>query len=110
MRLPQWRSTPAQCDADVAGHAIWPVGNLVFQAVPARFEMYLPELIDLLRQTRERIRPAGLLLIDGAPLVGAQIVGKTADLDLGQSVGHCSIDNGGCSLCALCVADARGLG
>src|SRR5262245_63759028 len=77
------RSTPLQGHRHVSRHAAGKIDDLDPQLVSALTEVLRPELIDLPGYPGQRVFPARLLLIDGAALVGAQLVRKTANLHLG---------------------------
>jgi hypothetical protein len=61
--------------------------------VPAGFEVLVPKVVELLRQSSERFLPAALALIYGSPTISAQLIGKAPDLDLGQSIIGGAFDN-----------------
>src|SRR6185295_10938018 len=86
LRLHRARSAPDQRHAEVAGHAVRPLGDLTLQAIPALLEMLLPEMMQLLRQPGERVLPARLHLVESPPLVRAKPIGKTAYFDFGEAV------------------------
>jgi hypothetical protein len=77
---------PTQGHADVTRHAVGKLNDLYLQLVAARPKVLLPQLIDFLRRAGKCFFPAGLLLIDGAALFRAQLVGKAKDLDLNCSI------------------------
>src|SRR4029453_13222493 len=77
------RSMPAQGHADVTRQTVREIHDLYFQLVAPWPKMLLPEFIHFLRLAGECLFPAYLLLIDGAALVRAQLVGKAKDLALG---------------------------
>ena len=69
------------------------IHDLYFQLVAARPKVFLPQLINFIRRTVERLFPAGLLLLDGASPIRAQLVGKAKDLNLGQPTLCCALDD-----------------
>ena len=71
--------------------------------------MLVPELIDLLRLAGERRFPARLHLVDGAPAVGAQLVGEANNLHLGETVLRGALDDRGSATDTLLVGDPRRL-
>src|SRR5262245_65283647 len=87
------RSTPLQCHRHVSRHAAGKIDDLDPELVSALTEVLRPELIDFLGYAGQRSLPARLLLIDGATLVGAQLVRKAVDLHLGQPVAHRPLDD-----------------
>src|SRR5215469_6290607 len=101
-------SSPAQGHADVTRHTVGKIYDLYFQLVAARPKVLLPQLIDFLRRAGECLFPAWLLIIDGAPLVRAQLVGKTKDLNLGQPALHRALDDRYRAPDRLLLGDARG--
>src|SRR5262249_9133099 len=84
---------PLQCHPDVTWYSAGKIDDFDPKLVSASAEVLRPKLIDLLRHSGERIFPAGLLLIDGAPLVRAQLVEKTVHLYLGLAVGCRALDD-----------------
>src|SRR4029453_276078 len=87
-------SGPAQGHADVTRQTVRKIHDLYFQLVAARPKVLVPELIHFLRLAGECLFPAGLLLIDGAALVRAQLVGKAKDLTLSLPILHTAFDDG----------------
>src|SRR5712691_7755063 len=81
-------SAPLQRHADIARHPARKIDDLNLQLVSAGPKVFGPQLMDLLGHAGERAFPARLLLIDGAALVGAQLVRKTIDLHLGPAIAH----------------------
>src|SRR6266511_254522 len=75
--------TPLQCHCDVSRHPAGKVYDFDLELVSAGTEVLRPKLIDLLWHAGERVFPARLLLIDGAPLIRAQLIGEAMDLALG---------------------------
>src|SRR5689334_9161166 len=89
---------PADGDPDVARYSAREIDDLIGNAVAARLQIVGPELEYLLRDSGQRILPAGLHLVDGSAPVGAKHVGKPIDLDLTQSVPHRALDDAGSEL------------
>src|SRR5262245_4791080 len=85
--------TPLQCHRDVTRHAAGKIDDFDPKLVSAGVEVLRPKLIDLLRHSGQRVFPARLLLIDGAALVRAQLVGKTVNLHLNLAVAHRPLDD-----------------
>src|SRR5512132_3707879 len=98
---------PAQGHADVTRHTVGKIHDLYFQLVAARAKVLLPQLIDFLRHAGECPFPAGFLLIDGAPLVRAQVVGQAKDLNLGHATVHRALDDLYPAPNRLLIGDAR---
>src|SRR5882757_2160230 len=88
------RSTPLQHDADISRHAAGKIDNLRAQPVVERTQAAVPELVDFLRDAGQSLLPPGLLLVDRSSAIGAERVGKSIDLDLGQSILGSTIDDG----------------
>ena len=59
-------SVPAESNADVSRHPARKVDDLVPELVTFRTQMVVPEVINLLWESRQRLFPARLRLIDGA--------------------------------------------
>ena len=57
--------------------------------------MLVPQFIDLLWDAGQRLLPARLCLINGTTVIGAELVGKTMDLDFGQASFDCTPDDVG---------------
>jgi hypothetical protein len=70
------RSRPFQRNADVARHAAGKVDDLKFDLVTARLKLARPELVHFFGQAGQRCFPAGLLLVDGAAAIRAELVGE----------------------------------
>src|ERR1700726_2225152 len=70
------------------------IDDLVADAIAPRFQVVGPELKYFLWNSRQRVFPARLLLIDGAAPVGAQRVGEPIHLHFRQSVSHRPLDDG----------------
>ena len=87
------RLVPGYDNADISRHAARKVHDLISDAVAARLQIVGPELKDLLSYSRKGLLPSRLLLIDGSALVGAQRIGKSVDLNLGQAVPHRALDD-----------------
>src|SRR5262245_35166184 len=103
------RSAPLQGHGDVTRQTAGNIADVDPELVAARMEILCPELIDFFRYTGKRVLPAGLLLIDGATLVRAQIIGKAVDLHLGLAVLHCAFDDLDGAMNGLLVGNARRL-
>src|SRR5215831_10775423 len=73
-------SAPAQDDANIARHAARIVDDLVADVIATRLELALPKLIDLFRNAGQGALPALLALVDGAAVVGANLVRKAEHL------------------------------
>src|SRR5262249_13820755 len=86
-------SAPLERHRDVAWHPAGEIDNFDPQLVSAGAEILRPKLIDLLGHAGQRVFPARLLLIDGAPLVRAQLVREPVHLHLGLAVGHRALDD-----------------
>src|SRR3954454_10860332 len=86
-------SAPLQGHAHVARHAAGKVEDLDPQLVAALTEILRPQLMDFLRNAGQRGLPARLLLVDGAPVIGAQLVRKAADLHLGPTIADRPFDD-----------------
>src|SRR5580700_3447885 len=99
-------SLPAQGHADVSRHAARKVDDLEPQFVAARLEVRLPEFIELLGQPGQRALPAGFLLIDGAAVIGAKLIGKAEDEYLGQAVIGGALDDRRRALHSFLVGNA----
>src|SRR5437763_4834702 len=102
-------SSPAQRHADIPRHTPRKIDDLYSQLVTARTKILVPELIDLLRHAGQRLLPAGLLLIDGPPLVRAQLVREAVDLHFRKAIVHRTLDDLDCAGNRLLVGEARGL-
>src|SRR6266540_1493563 len=101
--------TPLQCHCDVSRPPAGKVYDFDLELVSAGTEVLRPKLIDLLWHAGERVFPARLLLIDGAPLIRAQLIGEAMDLDLGLPVAHRALDDLDGALNGLFVGKARWL-
>src|SRR5689334_25059732 len=88
------RSAPFERHSDITRHAAREVDDLDLQPVPARTQMLCPELVELLRKSRQSGFPAGLRLVDGAAAVGTERVRKADDLNLGEPVVDRALDDG----------------
>src|SRR6476619_2591927 len=86
-------STPFQSHRDVARHAARKADDLGSELVAARFEMPVPESVDLLGDASQRLFPASLLLIDGAAAVRAQPVREAVHLDFALAVVDGALDH-----------------
>src|SRR5215471_19739133 len=94
-RLP-WRrprSTPAQRHADVARHSAREIDDLNLELVAAGAQVFFPEVVQLLRQSGQRLFPARLRLVDRPSAIGADLVGETADENLGQAIAGRPLDD-----------------
>src|SRR5215470_4943647 len=87
------RLSPNQRHTNVARHAPWPIDNLHSQSVTARLEVFLPKLIEFLRQSSERIFPTRLLLIDRPATIGSEHIREAADKHLCKPVIHGALDD-----------------
>src|SRR5262252_8336209 len=87
------RLSPPQRHTNVAGHASWPIDYLHSQSVTARLEVFLPKLIEFLRQSGERVFPTRLLLIDRPTTIGSKHIREAADKHLGKPVVHGALDD-----------------
>src|SRR6266508_4198278 len=101
--------TPLQCHPDVSRHPAGKVDDFDLELVSAGTEVLRPKLIDLLWHAAERVFPARLLLIDGAPVVRAQLVREAVHLYLGPAVAHRALDDLDGALDCLFVGNARRL-
>src|SRR5262249_50961315 len=86
------RSSPLQRHADVSRSSAGEVDDLDPQLVSTIAEIFCPKLIDFFRHAGERVFPPRLLLIDSAPLVGADHVREPIHLNLGLAVGNSPLD------------------
>src|SRR5262249_405533 len=86
-------SSPAQRHPHIAGHAPREFDDLYFQLVTARAKIFVPQFIDFLRHAGQRLFPGGLLLVDGAALVSAQLIGKAMHLDFREAIVHGALDD-----------------
>src|SRR5580692_7227875 len=86
-------SAPAQEDADIARHAARIVDDLEAHVIAARLELALPEVVDLLGNAGECLLPAFLSLVDGASVVGADMIGKAEHLDGRHAVLDRAVDD-----------------
>src|ERR1043166_2051222 len=77
---------PGEDDADVAGHPAREIDDLIKNAVAAWLQIVRPKLINLKGNTRQRLFPTGLSLIDGAAAIGTKRVGKAVHLHLAKAV------------------------
>src|SRR5262245_57829483 len=100
-------SAPLQRHGDVARHAAGKIDDLDPQLVSTLAEVFRPELIDLLRHASQRVFPARLLLVDGAPLVRAQLVREAVHLHLGPAVADGALDDLDRALNCFLVREAR---
>jgi len=90
-------------------HTAGKIDDFDLELVPARPEVLGPKLIDLLWHPGQRVFPARLLLIDGAPLVRAQLVRKAVHLHLGPAVAHRALDELDATLNGLFIRHTRRL-
>src|ERR1700704_4557720 len=90
------RLAPTQEDADIAWHAARIVDDLVADVIAARLELALPEFMDLLGNAGQRLLPAVLDLVDGASVVGADMIGKAEHLDGRHAVLDRAVDDDCC--------------
>jgi hypothetical protein len=79
---PDRARSPAAEETDISGHAVRVIEDLGAQSETKTLEMFLPHLPHLLRQTYERILPAGRRVVDGPAAIGAHIRGKPQNEDL----------------------------
>src|SRR5262249_32468352 len=87
-------SPPAQCHAHVAGHSAGEVDDLNTHLVAAVPQVRAPEFEQLLGQSGERVLPPRLHLVDRAPAVGAELIGKPYDFHFGAAVAGGALDDG----------------
>src|SRR5215470_9066054 len=105
------RSTPLQRDGDVAGHPVGKVGDLEAGLVTERSQVLIPEPVHLLGHACQRVLPARFqIVVDGAPVIGAQGIGEAEDFDLGQAVLDRALNDSGRPLERLLLGNAGGLG
>src|SRR5882757_10953372 len=103
-------SAPAQKDADIARHAARIVDDFEAHVIAARLELALPEFIDLLGNAGQCLLPAFLGLVDGAAVVGADVIGKAEHLDGRHAVLDRAVDDDCCLFHDLVVRQAGGPG
>ena len=101
---------PAQSNADISRHPTRKFKDLIADLIAFFPEMVVPEVIDFLGNARQRLFPAGLLLVDGASAVCAQRVRKAMDLDFGEVVAYRVLDNLDRERDSLLIGHARRLG
>src|SRR4029077_5562521 len=94
--------------ADVSRPASGKIDDSKSDLISARFQMLLPKLVKLFRQSGKRVFPTGLTLIYGATTIGAQLIRKASNLDLSEAVVRSSFDDcrGACE--TLLVRNTRG--
>src|SRR5262245_8641791 len=102
-------SAPLERHRDVAWHPAGEIDDFDPKLVSAGTEVLRPKLMDLLWHAGQRVFPARLLLIDGAPLIRAQLVGKAVHLYLSLAVGHRALDDLDGALNGLFVGNTRWL-
>src|ERR1700748_3547910 len=103
------RSAPLERHGDVTRHTAGKIDDLDPELVSAGMKILCPELIDFFWYPGERGLPARLLLIDGATLIRAQVIGKAVHLHLGLAVLHCAFDDLDGATNGLLVGNARRL-
>ena len=69
------------------------VNNFVTNVVAERLKAPLPEPVDLLGNTDERLFPSRLSLVDGPAIIRAHVMGKWKHHDGGQAVLDRAIDD-----------------
>jgi hypothetical protein len=89
---------PSNGNADISRRASRKIHDLVSNAVAARLQVIGPELKDFLSHSRKRRFPAPFLPIDSPPIVGAERIGKSVDLNLGRAIAHSPLNDGAASL------------
>ena len=101
-------SAPHQGHADIARQSVGPVDDFELDLVPARAKEIIPKLIHLLRNPGQGVFPARLTLVDGAAVIGAQLVGKTIDQHFRAATVDRAADDLGREFDLLVLRKARG--
>src|SRR5262249_33142216 len=86
-------SSPAEEHSDIAADAAGTVDHFVFHLIAARLQLPFVESPELLGDAGQGLLPAILALVDGAAVVGAEVVGKAEDLHHGEPVADGALDD-----------------
>src|SRR5580704_11256821 len=103
-------SAPTQGHADVPGHSVREINDLNLELIAAFAKVSVPKVVDLLWHSGQGVFPTRLPLVDGTSLVGAERIREPIDLDLGQAVGGCALDDPHGAANSLLVGNPRWLG
>src|SRR5262245_37051781 len=99
--------TPSQCYPDIAGIAARPLDHLEANFIALGTELTFVELVDFPRYPGKSVRPSLFRLGNRAAAIGAQLVRKTINQHLSQTVRNGALDDPAHTPERLLVRDAR---